>query len=33
MLSKIDFSIPLVQTSVTEDIDFGECATGACPIK
>jgi ribonucleoside-diphosphate reductase alpha chain len=33
MLCKIDFSIPLVQTSVTEDIDFGECATGACPIK
>jgi ribonucleotide reductase alpha subunit len=33
MLSNIDFSIPLVQTSVTEDIDFGECATGACPIK
>jgi len=33
MLSKIDFSVPLVQTSVSEDVDFGECATGACPIK
>lgn len=33
MLSKIDFSIPLVQTSVSDDVDFGECATGACPIK
>ena len=33
MLGKIDFSIPLVQTAVSEDIDFGECSTGACPIK
>ena len=33
MLNKIDFSIPLVQTAVTDDVDFGECATGACPIK
>lgn len=33
MLSKIDFSIPLVQTAVSDDVDFGECATGACPIK
>lgn len=33
MLSKIDFSIPMVQTSITDEVDFGECATGACPIK
>jgi len=33
MLSKIDFSIPLVQTSIADDVDFGECAGGACPIK
>jgi hypothetical protein len=33
MLAKIDFTIPLVQTTQTEDVDFGECATGACPIK
>ena len=33
MSANIDFSIPLVQTSVLEDIDFGECAGGACPIK
>lgn len=33
MLSKIDFDVPLVQTAVLEDVDFGECAGGACPIK
>lgn len=33
MLSKINFDLPLVQTSVLEDIDFGECEGGACPIK
>lgn len=32
-LKRIDFSIPLVQTAATDDIDFGECAGGACPIK
>ena len=33
MLSKINFDVPLVQTSVLEDVDFGECAGGSCPIK
>jgi len=33
MLSEIDFEVPMVQTSVSEDVDFGECAGGACPIK
>jgi len=33
MLAKIDLSVPLVQTKASEEVDFGECATGACPIK
>lgn len=33
MLAKVDFSIPLTQRSQSEEVDFGECATGACPIK
>ena len=33
MLSNINFDVPLVQTSVIEDVDFGECAGGACPVK
>jgi len=33
MLSKIDLSVPLVQAKASEEVDFGECATGACPIK
>jgi len=33
MLANINFDVPLVQTAVSEDVDFGECAGGACPIK
>ena len=33
MINRINFDLPLVQTSVSEDIDFGECEGGACPIK
>lgn len=33
LLSKIDFSVPLVQQAGSLEVDFGECATGACPIK
>lgn len=32
-LSKIDKSIPLVQTVFNGDLDLDNCATGACPIK
>jgi ribonucleoside-diphosphate reductase alpha chain len=32
LLSKIDFSISL-QSSGKDFVDFGDCATGACPIK
>jgi adenosylcobalamin-dependent ribonucleoside-triphosphate reductase len=33
MLSKIDFSIPLVQSTFDGDFDVDNCATGACPVK
>jgi adenosylcobalamin-dependent ribonucleoside-triphosphate reductase len=33
MVSKIDFSIPLVQEKFNGDIDMDDCATGACPVK
>jgi ribonucleotide reductase alpha subunit len=33
MLSKIDFSIPLVQSKFDGEIDMEDCATGACPVK
>ena len=33
MVSKIDFSIPLVQDKFIGDIDMDDCATGACPVK
>ena len=33
MVSKIDFSIPLVQDKFNGDIDMDDCATGACPVK
>jgi ribonucleotide reductase alpha subunit len=33
MVSKIDFSIPLVQDRFNGDIDMDDCATGACPVK
>ncbi len=32
-LSKIDKSVPLVQTIFNGDLDLDNCATGACPIK
>lgn len=32
LLSKIDFSVSL-QSSGKDFVDFGDCATGACPIK
>ena len=33
MLAKIDFSIPLLQTSFDGELQLDDCATGACPIK
>lgn len=33
MLAKIDFSVPLVQSSFIDDVVMDDCATGACPIK
>jgi len=33
MLTKIDFSVPLVQSSFVDDVVMDDCATGACPIK
>lgn len=33
MVSKIDFSIPLVQEKFNGEIDMDDCATGACPVK
>jgi len=33
MLSKIDFTVPLVQSSFTDEVVMDDCATGACPIK
>lgn len=33
MVSKIDFSVPLVQEKFNGDIDMDDCATGACPVK
>lgn len=33
MLAKIDFSIPLLQTSFDGELELDDCATGACPIK
>lgn len=33
LLSKIDFSVPLRQSSFGGDIPLDECSTGACPIK
>lgn len=33
MISKIDFSIPLVQNTFAGDLDLDNCATGACPVK
>lgn len=33
MVSKIDFTIPLVQEKFNGDIDMDDCATGACPVK
>jgi ribonucleotide reductase alpha subunit len=32
-VSKIDFSVPLVQEKFSGDIDMEDCATGACPVK
>jgi ribonucleotide reductase alpha subunit len=32
-LSKIDFSVPLVQSTFDGDFDVDNCATGACPVK
>lgn len=33
LLSKVDFSVPLRQSSFGGDIPLDECSTGACPIK
>lgn len=33
LVSKIDFTIPLVQNSFEGTVDLEDCATGACPIK
>jgi len=33
MVSKIDFSIPLVQSRFDGELDMDNCATGACPVK
>lgn len=33
MIAKIDFSIPLVPTDFTADLDLDNCSTGACPVK
>lgn len=33
MLSQIDFSVPLVQSSFVDDVVMDDCATGACPVK
>lgn len=33
MLAGIDFSVPLYQRTASGDVDFDNCATGACPIK
>jgi hypothetical protein len=34
MVSKIDFSVPLGSTSMSDDmIDDPSCATGACPVR
>jgi ribonucleoside-triphosphate reductase len=32
MVSKIDFSVPLV-SSQSELLDLGDCSTGACPVR
>jgi hypothetical protein len=32
-VSKIDFSVPLVNNDFLNGIDFDDCATGACPVK
>ena len=33
MVSKIDFSVPLVQSRFDGELDMDNCATGACPVK
>jgi adenosylcobalamin-dependent ribonucleoside-triphosphate reductase len=33
LLSKIDFSIPLVNSNFDGELSMDDCATGACPIK
>lgn len=33
MVSKIDFSVPLVQSKFDGELDMDNCATGACPVK
>lgn len=33
LVSKIDFSIPLVQSRFDGALDMDDCATGACPVK
>jgi hypothetical protein len=33
LISKIDFSIPLVQNSFDGLLALDDCATGACPVK
>ncbi|NBR35864.1 MAG: hypothetical protein EBT80_00485 [Chitinophagales bacterium] len=33
LLSKIDFSVPLQQSSFGGELSLDDCATGACPIK
>jgi ribonucleoside-diphosphate reductase alpha chain len=33
MVSKIDFSVPLVLDASGTELDPSECATGACPIR
>jgi hypothetical protein len=32
LVSKVDISIPLVQTSFGM-VDFGDCEGGACPVR
>lgn len=33
LVSKIDFSVPLVQSRFDGTLDMDDCATGACPVK
>jgi hypothetical protein len=33
MLSKINFSIPIVMNATGTDIDAADCSTNACPIR